>query len=190
MKKIIFAVFMLFSLPLWAGASIDVSKLDQSQINALQTQVTALEQKKAMPVELTMMERAVELGKMLGAGIGATAKELGIAVDEFSQTTPGRLAMFILFWKFVGQGLLSILLGIVITIAGPYVAWRMIRTGRGEVRNRTYELTPILWGLVKYNRCVKVEDRMRSISDQDVFLQAAGYIMFAISLIVGLNCVF
>ncbi len=190
MKKIMFVLFMLFCLPVWANSTIDVSKLDQAQITALQNQVAALEQKKAMPVELTMMERAVELGKMLGAGIGATAKELGIAVDEFSQTTPGRLAMFILFWKFVGQGLLSIMLGIAITVIGPYVAWRMIRTGRGEIRNRTYELTPILWGLVKYNRCVKVEDKMRSISDQDVFLQGAGYILFAISLVVGLNCVF
>jgi len=54
-----------------------------------------------------------EVGSAVGKGLVATAKELGIEVNAFAQTSIGKLAIVLIVWKVMGGDILHIFGGIV-----------------------------------------------------------------------------
>lgn len=192
MKQLFVALMMVvMSSMAFAGerVSIDTSKLtaeQQAQLNKMITQAAP-----APDHELDMLEKAARFGQIIGSGIGAAAKELGIAVNEFSQTTPGRVAMLILVWKYMGDAILGVMVGIPVLVLGMWVGWKMVHRGRQRNYTREYVYVPVLWGLFNRRKLAKeVYNRNSESSESDDWMQTIGYFCMIMSVVVGLNIVF
>ena len=192
MKQLFVALMMVvMSSMAFAGerVSIDTSKLTAEQKEQLGKMV--LQDSPKTDGELDMLEKAARFGQIIGSGIGAAAKELGIAVNEFSQTTPGRVAMLILVWKYMGDAILGVMVGIPVLVLGMWVGWKMVHRGRQRNYTREYVYVPVLWGLFNRRKLAKeVYNRNSESSESDDWMQTIGYFCMIMSVVVGLNIVF
>lgn len=64
------------------------------------------------------VDKWVVIGERFGKGIGAAAKELGVAANEFVQTPVGAGVAFLVMWNFFGDDFLHILFGVVVMTVG------------------------------------------------------------------------
>lgn len=192
MKQLFVALMMVvMSSMAFAGerVSIDTSKLTAEQKEQLGKMV--VQDSPKTDGELDMLEKAARFGQIIGSGIGAAARELGIAVNEFSQTTPGRVAMLILVWKYMGDAILGVMVGIPVLVLGMWVGWKMVHRGRQRNYTREYVYVPVLWGLFNRRKLVKeVYNRNSESSESDDWMQTIGYLCMIMSVVVGLNIVF
>lgn len=192
MKQMFVALMMVvMSSMAFAGerVSIDTSKLTAEQKEQLGKMV--LQDSPKTDGELDMLEKAARFGQIIGSGIGAAARELGIAVNEFSQTTPGRVAMLILVWKYMGDAILGVMVGIPVLVLGMWVGWKMVHRGRQRNYTREYVYVPVLWGLFNRRKLAKeVYNRNSESSESDDWMQTIGYFCMFMSVFVGLNIVF
>lgn len=192
MKQMFVALMMVvMSSMAFAGerVSIDTSKLTAEQKEQLGKMVVQASPK--TDGELDMLEKAARFGQIIGSGIGAAARELGIAVNEFSQTTPGRVAMLILVWKYMGDAILGVMVGIPVLVLGMWVGWKMVHRGRQRNYTREYVYVPVLWGLFNRRKLAKeVYNRNSESSESDDWMQTIGYFCMIMSVVVGLNIVF
>ena len=192
MKQLFVALMMVvMSSMAFAGerVSIDTSKLTAEQKEQLGKMV--LQDSPKTDGELDMLEKAARFGQIIGSGIGAAASELGIAVNEFSQTTPGRVAMLILVWKYMGDAILGVMVGIPVLVLGMWVGWKMVHRGRQRNYTREYVYVPVLWGLFNRRKLAKeVYNRNSESSESDDWMQTIGYFCMIMSVVVGLNIVF
>lgn len=192
MKQLFVALMMVvMSSMAFAGerVSIDTSKLTAEQKDQLGKMV--LQDSPKTDGELDMLEKAARFGQIIGSGIGAAARELGIAVNEFSQTTPGRVAMLILVWKYMGDAILGVMVGIPVLVLGMWVGWKMVHRGRQRNYTREYVYVPVLWGLFNRRKLAKeVYNRNSESSESDDWMQTIGYLCMIMSVVVGLNIVF
>ena len=150
MKKvfILFISFFVFSVPVFSAESaqpagnaeglkvhttagtVDLSALsDEARkevervvANASVAASQAVESVNVAKME-SLQERAVAIGRGIGEGVAETAKALNIAVQDFSETTVGKLTIALLVWKLVGSdatlilsALWSILVGAVLML--------------------------------------------------------------------------
>jgi hypothetical protein len=192
--SIIFATLLMLSsgaiaqhVP--APTAVSLEGLTADQIKAVQTQID--QAKRQAKPELTAMDTAVELGRIIGSGLVATARELGIAANDFAKSDLGKVVMYILVWKYLGQDILGIAIGIPVVIAGIAIGLRLIRSASWEVTVKEYVFTPVLWGLFTRKRTAKDERTKRDeLSDTDKFQLAAGYFVIAVSFVVGMNTIF
>src|SRR4051812_40589099 len=53
----------------------------------------------------------VDIGTAIGSGLASSAKELGIAANEFANTPVGKFTVFMIAWHFIGQDFVSIAFG-------------------------------------------------------------------------------
>lgn len=192
MKQLFVALMMVvMSSMAFAGerVSIDTSKLTAEQKEQLGKMV--VQDSPKTDGELDMLEKAARFGQIIGSGIGAAARELGIAVNEFSQTTPGRVAMLILVWKYMGDAILGVMVGIPVLVLGMWVGWKMVHRGRQRNYIREYVYVPVLWGLFNRRKLAKeVYNRNSESSESDDWMQTIGYFCMIMSVVVGLNIVF
>lgn len=192
MKQLFVALMMVvMSSMAFAGerVSIDTSKLTAEQKEQLGKMV--VQDSPKTDGELDMLEKAARFGQIIGSGIGAAARELGIAVNEFSQTTPGRVAMLILIWKYMGDAILGVMVGIPVLVLGMWVGWKMVHRGRQRNYTREYVYVPVLWGLFNRRKLAKeVYNRNSESSESDDWMQTIGYFCMIMSVVVGLNIVF
>ena len=192
MKQMFVALMMVvMSSMAFAGerVSIDTSKLTAEQKEQLGKMV--VQDSPKTDGELDMLEKAARFGQIIGSGIGAAARELGIAVNEFSQTTPGRVAMLILIWKYMGDAILGVTVGIPVLVLGMWVGWKMVHRGRQRNYTREYVYVPVLWGLFNRRKLAKeVYNRNSESSESDDWMQTIGYFCMIMSVVVGLNIVF
>jgi hypothetical protein len=195
MKKLLtglLAMLVLASAGAFAQTTVSVEGLSESQVKAIQAKVEEVkkEQRAAIP-ELSMMDKAVELGRVIGSGLVATARELGIAANDFAKSDLGRVVMYILIWKYLGQDILGIVFGIPFMIAGVMIGLRMIRSARWETTAREYATTNVLWGLFTLKRLVKSEQTKRdTLSDTDTGQMVMGYVIFFLAVVAGLFIIF
>ena len=192
MKQLFVALMMVvMSSMAFAGerVSIDTSKLTAEQKEQLGKMV--VQDSPKTDGELDMLEKAARFGQIIGSGIGAAARELGIAVNEFSQTTPGRVAMLILVWKYMGDAILGVMVGIPVLVFGMWIGWKMVHRGRQRNYTREYVYVPVLWGLFNRRKLAKeVYNRNSESSESDDWMQTIGYFCMIMSVVVGLNIVF
>ena len=78
----------------------------------------------------------VEIGSGIGQGMAATAKEMGVAVNEFAATPVGKFTMIIIAWHFFGDAVTEIVVhffggGLFLSIAW-IIAWMFLRRIYGE----------------------------------------------------------
>lgn len=64
-----------------------------------------------LPTTPEKMKEWADFGTAIGKGMAATARELGIALDEFSKSTVGKIAIGLLIYKVAGKDLLGYIFG-------------------------------------------------------------------------------
>lgn len=106
------------------GASLqfggnEVDGLTDAQAAKLQAQAADLAQQNSKDSQsqssvdtIEKVNKYVELGQSIGAGLAATAKQMGVAVNQFATTPVGKLAMFIIIIKLIGWQFLHITVGL------------------------------------------------------------------------------
>lgn len=107
-------------------------KLTNSQKAELQLQAAKAAdfaiQKEVKSVSPDDVQKWVNIGKNIGIGFAATAKELGIGIDELMKTDTGKIAMFLIVWHYIGETFVGYLFGgIWFLIALPAWAYYMRR---------------------------------------------------------------
>tara|TARA_S200002703_G_scaffold158917_2_gene170616 strand:+ start:794 stop:1366 length:573 start_codon:yes stop_codon:yes gene_type:complete len=137
MKYVIMVVLMLVSTPLLA--SVNTHGLSDKQVAELQANVAQMKLENTSN-ELTMetvtdiasdpemMDKWAKMGEGVAKAIGATAKELGIATNDFLDSDAGKLAAFLVIYHVFGAELLTFLVGMFIVLPiSLFVMHRMVR---------------------------------------------------------------
>ncbi len=109
LKLMVMAVVVLVAMPALA-AEIDASGLTESQI----AELTLIKEKMKTNRGSDLPDQAkkyAEVGIMVGQALGGAAKELNVAVNEFSTTPVGQITMAIVAWKLLGHELMHFIIG-------------------------------------------------------------------------------
>jgi len=69
---------------------------------------------------VAVVKQWVDIGTAIGSGLAASAKELGIAANQFAETPVGRFTVFLIAWHFIGGTLLHVFFALL---------WFFIMTG-------------------------------------------------------------
>lgn len=114
MFKILIAfVFMMFSQFSFAN-TVDINQMSPEQRAALIIQLTAAQ----TPAVEQRVDQWVDIGTKIARGIGAGARELGVAVNEFSDTPVGKMTAVLLVWHILGEQIVDVFTGIFVWIIG------------------------------------------------------------------------
>lgn len=127
--------------------AIPVKDLSQTDFSNIQQACAALnKQPEGKSFEMTPddVKEWGSLAKEFGSAIGSTAKELGVAVNDFLRTPAGVLITVYLFWSKLG----GIIIGIPFVIAIWFAFFKVWNTFRRTPK--TFEHRPVLFGL--YNK--------------------------------------
>lgn len=96
------------------------AELTKEQQIAIEQILTNTRDSKPEPpsVQPEDVQKWISLGSNIGAGLAASAKELGVAASEFANTGTGKLVVWIIVWKTIGSSIAHILAGILILFTG------------------------------------------------------------------------
>lgn len=92
----------------------------------------------------------IDVGERLGSGLAATAREMGIAVNDFATTPIGKLTVIVLLWNFMGDDLAKI--GVSLSMMFVFlptwliVARNLFGTRNSEGKIIGYDLSRQDWG--------------------------------------------
>ena len=167
-------------------SSVDVSKLTPEQVAQINKQVADMQ---AQPTNISAnVRQEAEAWGTLGANMGkamvGAAREVGVAANEFGQTSLGKVVVGIVTYKVIGRDILGVIVGSLIIVFGYSLAIWIFTTKRWS--DVQYEYEPVMWGMFKKQRVVK------SHTDSDVVttkVLAAGMLLL-LTTVVGLNTIF
>ena len=69
------------------------------------------------------IDRWVNIGSNIGKGLVGAAKELGVQVNEFSETKVGQLTIMLIVWNIMGNMMVHFIGGILVWIIGFFSIW-------------------------------------------------------------------
>ena len=128
MKKIFGVILMMISLSALAAndtssvAAAGFSKLSETEKAEIIRQVAEKADQKVNGVaQLSSPEKVekwVQIGANIGQGLAGAAKELGIAVNDFSKTGVGQITVALIVWHVLGNTLMHIIGGIMVIVIG------------------------------------------------------------------------
>ena len=181
-----FMLVLLF-LPVAAfGQNLDLRGLNERQIAELQAQASKM--KSPENISATVRQEATawaELGANIGTGMVWAAKEVGVAANEFSQTGLGKIVTGIVVYKVLGKEILGVIVGSAILLAGGLLTLMIFRSNKFNTQVQ-YQYVPVLWGMFHRRRVVELKTDGDQIVGRCLCTAATG----AITLVVGLNCIF
>jgi hypothetical protein len=120
MKSIILGIILAFSVVGLAHANPTTVTTTQGLTDAQKAELAASAAKMASDNANTIVDTKsptksvevvtqwVDIGTAIGSGLAASAKELGIAANDFAQTPVGRFTVFLIAWHFVGGTILHV----------------------------------------------------------------------------------
>lgn len=91
------------------GGVIDTDGLSPTQEAELQLQVERMRNSQTPTVD--DVKEYAALGHEIGSAIASTAKELGVAAEEFAHTSVGKITIGLIVWKLIGNDLLQAVVG-------------------------------------------------------------------------------
>jgi len=107
MKYLLATFLMMFTL---SAMAINTNGLDEKQIAELNLQIANM--KAATPTNhAESVSEWVSIGKDMGTGLAATAKELGITANELADTPVGMIAIVVIVWNYLGNDLVGFVFG-------------------------------------------------------------------------------
>lgn len=150
MKKLLIA-FLFFFVMSAAYAQVDTSGLSKQQQAELTIQAEKMkEDGKSSVIKVTnpagtveVVSKWAEAGKSLAVGLGAGAREIGVAVNDFADTRVGKITTYIIIWKLMGKELMGLVMGLFIILIVIPVIWKSFRYLMDE--KREYEYYKFLW---------------------------------------------
>ena len=98
-----------------AGFS-DLTVSDQADIIKIVAQKKANKSGLHNLAKVEEAQKWVDLGSSIGKGLAASSKELGIAVNEFSESTVGKLTMWLIVFSIIGESVIQFLVGMLFII--------------------------------------------------------------------------
>lgn len=110
MKHILGILIMVFSLSVNA-LEINTNGLSEEQKATLALEAAKMKilTKGAIADEVS---KWVDIGKNLGTGLNATAKELGLTANELAKTPLGVFVIILIAWNYMGESIVGILFGL------------------------------------------------------------------------------
>lgn len=193
MKKLLLVLMFFFST--YACAEVNTYKLTDEQ--AAQLQLQAAQMRKAneggvsgvlptvSPSTLDAAKQWADIGRGVAVGIGAGARELGVAVNEFAVTPAGKLTTAIIVWKIMGKDVIRIGLCLFLWIFAIPGIW--IIRNRATIDRIEYETYKGLLGW-NYRR---IKTKVRSDGDGTMWgtiisiLGTAVLMIISITVLVG-----
>lgn len=162
MKRIILAILLSISMFAPAMAQQNIQDITIDCSNYINNNSTDKNIREACFPKDKLTPDAVRewgsLGKEFSTAVVETAKELGVAANEFLYTPVGIMIAFYFMWDMIG----GIIIGIPLLI---FIWWLYFKLGRYCSVNsisREYEYIPYLWGALKLKRKVKEDIRPNS----------------------------
>jgi len=186
MKKLIVSCMLAVAMCSVYAQTIDVSKLTQEQVTALSKQVQELA---GNPVTVSAQVRSEasawgELGANMGKAMVGAAKEIGVAANEFSQTSLGKVVVFMTVYKIMGRELLGVIVGSGIMLFTYSLALWLLATKRWSTVTYTY--VPVLFGAFTLKKILDSK-----ISDDVLFAKVmTSALLLVFSTLIGLNVIF
>lgn len=164
MKKKLILTFMMFFVMSVAHAEVNTQGLTTAQQAELTIQAEKMKEQVNAPVaevqKVTSNVQAVsqwaEAGKSLAVGLGAGAKEIGVAVNEFADTRVGRITTYIIIWKLMGRELFGLFMGFTILFVLIPIVWKISRSLMSGVIE--YEDHPFLWFTIRRKKRIRATD--------------------------------
>lgn len=143
--------------------ALNIDGLSSQEISNIQSACSALKAKQPVDEKVTpdQVREWAGLAKEFGSAVGQTAKELGIAVNDFLRTPAGILLTIYLFWSKLG--------GIIIGIPFIMVVWTVFFKLYDRYRRTPAEteVRPVLFGL--FNKMVTTKYNYRDGNEALVF---------------------
>lgn len=207
MKKILSVLAMAFAClatPSFAATNINVSEIEtidvrkltpeqkaqlmsqtvDMQKQAVETQIA----QKPVNVSQTVRTEATawgELGTNMGKAAVATAKEVGMAANEFVNTPLGKITMGIVIFKVMGAEVMSFVTGgFILVFFLSFAAYFILRK---DHKSAKYENVPVLFGL--FTRRVVIETGPED-EGMVTFNRVCALIMLCLGLVVGIPTMF
>lgn len=167
LKVLIMSVVLLFSLPALAVSTEGLTKAQAAEIEAKVAAIKAenaskppAEQIMDQVPEIGTLEKVAAIAPVIAKTVGQTARELGMAVDEFAKTDLGSLVVWLVLYNYLGAELIRFVFGFGVIM--PLTIWLATRA-INFVRTNGYE-----WDeKAKVNRPVyyKWDELDRSVSN-------------------------
>lgn len=188
MKKsflIAVAIAMLVASPLAIASGVETKGLTAEQVRELNAQAAKMRSNENVSSVVRKEAAAwAEMGQNLGVAMVSAARELGVAANEFSQTSLGKVVTVMVVYKLVGQDMLGLVVGGSMLIFGLGLSFYIcVSNAFADVK---YEYKPVLFGL--YNKKVVASVNYSSDASITKGLSAIGSAF--VGLVIGLNCIF
>ena len=191
MKKVFAVILMMISISAFAGNDSETvraagfAKLSEAEKAEVIKMVAdkAASKDASVPAALTedKVEKWVKIGSNIGQGLAGAAKEVGVAVNDFSQTPVGQLTMLLIVWHMIGAQLIHVFGGIMIWIVGIAIIRHMVARAYPSKITYSKEVKNVFG-----NYAVEKVEPM-AIDDSN----AAGWLFaYGIVLIAGLIAIF
>ena len=135
MKKILLIQMILLSFMTSCGFAITSQDLGYAGFNSLTTtqqaeilrQVGEMKNTTAVSTianaDPEKVDQWVNIGSNIGKGLAGAAKELGVQINEFSDTKVGQLTVFLIVWHIMGNMIVHFVGGILVWIIGFFSIW-------------------------------------------------------------------
>ena len=81
----------------------------------------------------------VDIGTEIGAGIASTARELGVAANDFVKTPVGKMTAAIIVWHFLGSSIIHIMFGMTWLLVVGSIWYSLYRRTGFKVTTTDYE---------------------------------------------------
>jgi hypothetical protein len=120
------------------GQVLDTRNLSPTQQAELQMKYAELVEKGNSTENIEKVKEWSELGQSVGVALVATAKELGIAVDDFSKTGIGKVTIAVIVWKIMGKEVVRTVISIIYLITGVWL-WNHYFRKLCVIKSVTYE---------------------------------------------------
>ena len=91
------------------------------------------------PTKAKEFQQWVDLGTAIGSGLASTARELGVAANDFVKTPVGKLTAGLIVWHFVGGTIIHIAFGTTWLIVVGTVIFCLYRRMSTKVTVTNYE---------------------------------------------------
>lgn len=159
MKKLFLPLMLLLSSPALAQATtIDCQNIDITQYSTAEElqrvqKVCSSPTENSSKVTPETVREWGSLGKEFSTTVVDTAKELGIAVNEFLYTPVGFLIAFYFMWDMIG----GILVGIPLLIFIWWLYFRVCRILTKPQQTVEFEYVPYIWGLFSLKRVKNIQ---------------------------------
>jgi len=130
MRILIVLLMLLSTTTVWSSHVVTDGLSDEQKAEiALQVAQVKAKNKTIMPPDITPkdLQEYAALGESIAGALGACAKEMGVAVNDFADSKVGTIATILIVWKVAGEDIMGFVVGISLFMIGLCVWFYLFR---------------------------------------------------------------